>query len=424
MGMLEDQERRATKSQRQRNQRRTGLPKWQLPALLISVTSLQTAFAFQDAETVAPTQDEQQTAAKSRLESLLDDAEQLLGKARSARQDNIDLLRKENAELLESARKLTDSEARTTSLSELTQMLSGQQEFTTAREAALEIDQTQLVEKVRALNTVARAEAASDNTENAWLTLHESQQLALQLKNPEQLIGLLREIGTVERELREKAAKVTPPTSADRPASNDAEEETRLDPKPEKVIQKVLYTGIPPAGYQEIELVREGGGPLREARAIAHSYYYNGDRIFQGPMFPGGPTDVHAIHPRTGEGCIFRVNMPTGTPFIEYSEHSIEYYFPDIVVELNFRRNGGYEVDYRTLFNKYDKERKKFLSRRTHALQGLNAGGTGSTAGQLLRIGLGAPVNIVRRLPIVSDLLDRNSNRIPGTLKAPTQSLD
>jgi hypothetical protein len=387
--------------------------------LLIPLTSLQTAVAWQDADPADSTDAANQDSTEDRFTGLLDEADKLLGNAASAGRENTDLLRKEHADLLDAARNLADPENRTASLSELTQMLSGQKEFSTAREAALEIDQTQVVDKVRALTTVARAEAASDDTENAWLTLHEAQKRALELKNPEQLIGLMREIGTVERELREKTTATADANGTTQTDTGKANGVKPLNPKPAEVIDQVLESGIPPAGYQEIETLREGGGPLREASAIAHTYYYNGDRIFQGPMFRGGPTEVHAIHPRTGQGCILRVNMPTGTPFIEYSKHSIEYYFPNIVVELNFRRNGGYEVDYRTLFNKYAKERRKVLSRRQRAFQAIDGGGTGNTASQLLSIGLGGPLNLARRLPIVSDLLNRNSKRIPGTLKAP-----
>jgi hypothetical protein len=401
-------------------------PKSLFPAFLISLAMVRPGLAFQDNDSNAAAKDKPSHREDSRLQSLLDDAERLLDRTTDSRRENVGLVRKENAELLESARKLTDSETRTTSLSELTVMLSGQKEFTTAREAALEIDQTQLVEKVRSLNTVARAEAASDDVENAWLTLHEAQKLALELNDPEQLIGLMREIGTVERELRGTSAKLASAGGGNAAGANDSEIQTsaaepRLDPEPREVIRKVLETGIPPTGYQEIEVVREGGGPLREARAIAHTYYYNGNRIFQGPMFPGGPTDIHAIHPRTGESCIFRVNMPTGTPFIEYSKHSIEYHYPQIVVELNFRRNGGHDVDYRTLFNKYAHERKKVLTRRQQTLHAISGGGTGNTVSQLLNIGVGAPLNLVKRLPIVSDLLNRDANRIPATLKVPVQ---
>ena len=54
--------------------------------------------------------------------------------------------------------------------------------------------------------SVARAEEAADQNEKAWLTLREAQVQSLKLRNPEQLIALMREIGDVERSLRADAA--------------------------------------------------------------------------------------------------------------------------------------------------------------------------------------------------------------------------
>lgn len=392
----------------------------------MSLGTFQSAMAFQDSPSPSPAVSEDQ----SEMERAIKEAERVLGGFGTTDTANRVLPSTDGQQLIETARKLGGGADRTEAFSKLASMLGGQKDFSSAREAALAIDQTALLKRTRALISVARAEDAADQNENAWLTLHEAQTHALKLRSPEQLIALMREIGDVERSLRADAAATT--SAKSNAAANSKPGDVRnasageaklpsLHPEPKKVIAKVLAHGLPPVAYEEVELLSEGGGPHREPRAIYHSYYYNGDRIFQGPMFPGGPTDVHVIHPRTGDGCVFRVNMPTGTPFIEYDKSSIEYYFPDIVVELNFRRSGGYDVDYRTLFNKYSREFRKSRDRRLRATEsafGIDPAGVGD---QLLKISQSGPLSLAHRLPFLSNLLNRNSKRIPGTLDVPDQ---
>ncbi len=404
---------------------------WKVPVLVLSLGTFQSAFAYQDGSTSSATADSgSATTLASSLQESLKKADQLLGNTVQPGSGTNELTDLDNRKLVNSVQRLALDKNRTAALSKISNMFNGRKEFSSAREAALKIDQTQRVEKTRALIGVARAEQAADQNENAWLTLKEAQTHAMKLGNAEQLIALMREIGTVERTLRaddvagSRAEAASPATSDETdsktpPAkSADVQKAERLNPEPEKVINEVLKYGLPPAAYEEVELLNEGGGPGREPRSIYHSYYYNGDRIFQGPMFPGGPTDVHVIHPRTGDRCVFRVNMPTGTPFIEYDKSSIEYYFPDIVVELNFRRSGGYDIDYRTLFNKYSREFRKSRDRRLRATEsafGIDPAGVGD---QLLKIGQSGPLSLAHRLPFLSNLLDRNSKRVPGTLDA------
>lgn len=401
---------------------------WKVPVLVFSLGAFQSALAFQDAST--PASDATPTLGTS-LEESLKVADRLLGNTVLPGTGTNELTELENRNLVNSVERLALDNNRTAALIKISNMFNRRKEFSSAREAALKIDQTQLFQKTSALISVARAEQAADQNENAWLTLKEAQTHAMKLGNAEQLIALMREIGTVERKLRADAAAAahakpggaaTPDETDDSktlPAkSADVQKPERLQPEPEKVINEVLKHGLPPVAYEEVELLNEGGGPGREPRSIYHSYYYNGDRIFQGPMFPGGPTDVHVIHPRTGDRCVFRVNMPTGTPFIEYEKSSIEYYFPDIVVELNFRRSGGYDIDYRTLFNKYDREHRKARDRRLRATESAFGIDPADVGDRLLKLGQSGPLSLTSRLPFLSNLLDRNSKRVPGTLDA------
>ena len=403
---------------------------WKVPVLVVSLGAFQPAFAFQDAPVASPAV----PAKQLEMARAIKEAERVLGGFAASDTGNRVLPTADGQRLIESARRIGGDADRTEAFSNLATMLGGQKDFSSAREAALEIDQTALVERTRALISVARAEEAADQNEKAWLTLREAQVQSFKLKNPEQMIALMREIGDVERSLRADAASAASaksnapaPTSAAADGQSDDESSTAagndklpsLHPEPQKVIEKVLAHGLPPVAYEEVELLNEGGGPGRAPRAIYHSYYYNGDRIFQGPMFPGGPTDVHVIHPRTGDGCVFRVNLPTGAPFIEYDESSIEYYFPDIVVELNFRRSGGYDIDYRTLFNKYDREHRKFRDRQLRVTESAFGVDPASVGDRLLKVGQSGPLSLAGRLPFLSNLLNRDSKRVPGTLTVP-----
>jgi hypothetical protein len=79
---------------------------------------------------------------------------------------------------------------------------------------------------------------------------------------------------------------------------------------------------------------------------LVHRYYYTGEREFQGPMLPGGPTVVVAGHPRTGERCYVNVQMLPGAPRVIYCGKSIEYNYGDRAVCIHFGLFGT-KVTYR-----------------------------------------------------------------------------
>lgn len=58
---------------------------------------------------------------------------------------------------------------------------------------------------------------------------------------------------------------------------------------------------------------------------LVHRYYYTGDRTFQGPFLPGGPSIVVLNHPKTAERLYIPVQMLPGAPRVTYRSHSIEY---------------------------------------------------------------------------------------------------
>lgn len=309
--------------------------------------------------------------------------------------------------LLSRARSLLPGKSRTTELQRLSQAHKDDRDFVNARDAALEIDKTDQREKVRTLVSLAKAEAAADNLDSAWWTLHEAQQTALKMKNSQDVIGVMRELGETEQLLRAKSGAL----KADG---------KRLNPAPNEVIQKVMAHGTPPAGYREIEILAEGGGALRQPMEIYHPYFYNGDRYFQGPMLRGGPTNVHVMHPRCGCAATVTVNMPTGAPIVQYSPHMIEYFFPEVVLELDFDRSGKVKVDYRQTCNQYSMLRHKLENRSSFGSRSSGGlGDTGEAISNLGNVAVGGKLDVLTRLPVLSSVLGRPDNRISNTLKSP-----
>ena len=69
---------------------------------------------------------------------------------------------------------------------------------------------------------------------------------------------------------------------------------------------------------------------------IVHRYYYSGDREFQGPMLPGGPTVLVANHPSTGEQVSVQAQLMPGAPRIRYCKSCIIYNYADRCLKLDF----------------------------------------------------------------------------------------
>jgi hypothetical protein len=69
---------------------------------------------------------------------------------------------------------------------------------------------------------------------------------------------------------------------------------------------------------------------------IVHRYYYAGDRTFQGPFVPGGPTIVVASHPKTGERLYIPVQMIPGAPRVTYTSRSIQYDYGNQGIDVEF----------------------------------------------------------------------------------------
>lgn len=373
---------------------------WSISALIVLLSSLQTAFAWQDGEQT-PSAKLELSLEKQQLAEL-EALEKAVTKELTSDVNSGELQKT----VLSEVNEVRDPSQRAVLLKRLTRLFSAKGDSSLAREAALSIDQSNLLDRVRGMVILADAERSQNNNTEAWWSLREAQHLAMQLERTEDVIAVFREIGTVEKKLK---------------TTGLPDESMQLNPAPQEVISEVLDHGLPQKGYHEIEFLREGGGPLREPVVFRHSYYYDGDRYYQGPNFSGGDTQVRVMHPRTGCEVSIPLKMPAGAPVIVHDSREIEYLYPEVTVEIRFQNDGAYEVDYDRRDWKYSRLRKRLEKQKL--ADNPFADGDNSAIRSVkaaAQRGLSGPVTIGRRLPIFSGLLEETSSRIPGTLSAPS----
>jgi hypothetical protein len=121
-------------------------------------------------------------------------------------------------------------------------------------------------------------------------------------------------------------------------------------PVPPTMEIEVLDPGVDPRGNPAIlvETDENGGKQVNiPPTVLVHRYYYTGDRSFQGPMIPGGPSIIVVHHPRTGERLYVDAQMLPGAPRVTYHHSSIEYEFGENAVMLEFPLLGCPKVKYR-----------------------------------------------------------------------------
>jgi hypothetical protein len=69
---------------------------------------------------------------------------------------------------------------------------------------------------------------------------------------------------------------------------------------------------------------------------IVHRYYYTGDRSFQGPFIPGGPSVIVAAHPKTGQQMSLEAQLLPGAPRVRYTRHAITYDYGTQSISVRF----------------------------------------------------------------------------------------
>jgi hypothetical protein len=111
-----------------------------------------------------------------------------------------------------------------------------------------------------------------------------------------------------------------------------------LDPNVDPTGKPAIIPTIGPDGIARIDI---------PPSIVVHRYYYTGDRSFQGPMIPGGPSIVVANHPGNGERLYIQLQLPPGAPRVIYTRHAIEYNYGTQSVILTFGAHGNPKISYR-----------------------------------------------------------------------------
>lgn len=112
---------------------------------------------------------------------------------------------------------------------------------------------------------------------------------------------------------------------------------------------QVILPGVSSDGIPAVLVETEGQNAEIEIppTVLVHRYYYTGDRKFQGPYIPGGPSIIVANHPKTKCRVYIDVQMLPGAPEVIYSANLIEYRYGKNRVLVSFAHDGGAKVSYK-----------------------------------------------------------------------------
>jgi len=124
----------------------------------------------------------------------------------------------------------------------------------------------------------------------------------------------------------------------------------RVVPVPPTLEIEVLDPNADPLGNPAVRTIKNAAGQTVvdiPPVVLVHRFYYTGDRSFQGPMLPGGPSIIVIHHPRTGERLYVQTQMLPGAPRVIYTRSSIEYDYGPQAIILKFGPHGNPSVVYR-----------------------------------------------------------------------------
>ncbi|HWB14735.1 MAG TPA: hypothetical protein VG826_36265 [Pirellulales bacterium] len=115
-----------------------------------------------------------------------------------------------------------------------------------------------------------------------------------------------------------------------------------IEPKAAGLNELVVYDpGRHERGLPAVEFTPTLDGKLKvdiPPAVHVHRYYYSGDKEFQGPVIPGGPTIVVANHPKTGQRMYVDAVLPAGAPKIAHNTCGITYVYPHQRVIITFSK--------------------------------------------------------------------------------------
>ena len=102
----------------------------------------------------------------------------------------------------------------------------------------------------------------------------------------------------------------------------------------------IIHPEVDPEGKPRPVFVPHQDGGVLDIQipptVIVHRYYYTGNREFQGPLIPGGPTVIVASHPTTGEQIAIEAQLLPGAPRIRYGRHEICYIYSEKRISVCF----------------------------------------------------------------------------------------
>ena len=112
---------------------------------------------------------------------------------------------------------------------------------------------------------------------------------------------------------------------------------------------QVILPGVSSDGIPAVLVEPDGESAEIEIppTVLVHRYYYTGDRNFQGPYIPGGPSIIVANHPKTKCRVYVDVQMLPGAPEVFYSANMIEYRYGKSRILVSFAHDGGAKVSYK-----------------------------------------------------------------------------
>jgi hypothetical protein len=114
---------------------------------------------------------------------------------------------------------------------------------------------------------------------------------------------------------------------------------------------EVLDPGVDPLGNPAVVLRHLPDGRVEvdiPPVVLVHRFYYSGDRSFQGPLLPGGPSILVFNHPQTGERCYVPAQMMPGAPRVTYKASGIEYNYGQHALLVHFDKYGCPVLQYRS----------------------------------------------------------------------------